>query len=224
MFRRLFNLIFGLVFLAVLAIGGMSLWLICDGLTDQGEHADVAMVPGHGELIGGQPNPALKARLDRVIQLYQQMEVPLIVVSGATPPDGTDEAAVMGQYLQAGGVPGSAIVEDHDGTTTDLSARHVAAFMKARGIDSVLVVTHYYHMTRVKLALRHAGISKIAQAHAGKLQKEDAERIAREAVATYYYAAKFYFLPAAKVAAQQMENEAQKMKSQAADKMNSIDK
>jgi uncharacterized SAM-binding protein YcdF (DUF218 family) len=202
----------------------MSAWLICDGLSDLVVHADVAMVPGHGELDGAEPNPVLKARLDQVARLYQQGEFPLIVVCGATAPDGSDEAAVMGQYLQANNVPGSAIVEDHQGATTNLAARHVAGFMKARGIDSVLVVTQYYHMTRVKLALRHAGISKISQEHAGKLQKEDAERIAREAVAIYYYAARFYFFPAAKVAAQQLENEAEKMKSQAADKMNSIDK
>ncbi|MCE0497658.1 MAG: YdcF family protein [Methylacidiphilales bacterium] len=222
--RGLIKLIFYLVVLAIFAVAGMSAWLICDGLSDLVVHADVAMVPGHGELDGGQPNPALKDRLDRVTQLYQQGNFPLIVVCGSTAPDGTDEAAVMGQYLQAGGVPGSAIVEDHQGATTDLEARHVAGFMKARDIDSVLVVSQYYHITRVKLALKHAGISKISQSHVGKLQKEDAERIAREAVAIYYYAAKFYFFPAAKVAAQQLENEAEKMKSQAADKMNSIDK
>ena len=222
--RRLFKFLFSLFCLAVIAVCGMSAWLICDGLSDMVVHSDVAMVPGHGELDGAEPNPVLKARLDEVARLYQQGQFPLIIVCGATGQGGTDEATVMGQYLQTNGVPGSAIVEDHQGATTDLSARHVAAFMKARGIDSVLVVTQYYHITRTKLALKHAGISKISQSHVGKLQKEDAERIAREAVAIYYYATKFYFFPAAKVAAQQMENEAEKMKAQAADKLNSIDK
>ena len=222
--RRLFKLIFSLLGLAVVLVGAMSGWLICDGLSDLGWHADLAMVPGHGETLAGEPNPVLKTRLDRVAQLYQQQEFPLIVVCGAIAADGTDEAAVMGQYLQTNGVPGSAIVEDHEGATTDLASLHVAEFMKSRQIDSLLVVTHYYHMTRVKLALRHAGISKIAQVHTGSLQGDDAEPIAREAVAIYYYAAKFYLFPAAKVAAREVQEEAEKMKSQAADKMNSIDK
>jgi vancomycin permeability regulator SanA len=224
MFRRLLRSIFSLVCLAVIALGGMALVLICDGLTDQGDHADLAMVPGHGEVTDGRPNPALKSCLDRAAQLYQQQEVPLILVCGATALDGTDEAAVMGQYLQAEGVPGSAIVEDHQGWKTSQAAQHVAEFMKARGVDAVLVVTQYYHITRVKLALRHMGITQIAQAHVGKLQQEDAKEIAREAVATYYYAVKFYFFPVAKVAAQKLENEAEKVKSQAADKINSLDK
>ncbi|HUB68663.1 MAG TPA: YdcF family protein [Candidatus Methylacidiphilales bacterium] len=224
MFRRLFRATFSLACLAVLALGGMALVLICDGSADQGDHADLAMVPGHGEVAGGQPSPALKARLDRAVQLYQQQEVPLILLCGGTAPDGTDEAAVMGQYLQDHGVPGSALVEDHQGGSTDLAARHAAEFMKARGVDSVLVITQYYHITRVKLALRHVGITQIAQAHVGKLRTEDAREILREAVATYYDAAKFYFLPVAKVAAQQLEDEAEKVKSQAKDKINSIDK
>jgi vancomycin permeability regulator SanA len=224
MLRKLLKFILSLIGLAVLLVGGMAAWLVCDGLTDLGEHADVALVPGHGEIAGAAPSPQLKARLDRAVKLYQQGEFPLIVVSGATTPDGADEAAIMGQYLQDHDVPGSAIVEDHQGSTTDLMVRHVAEFMKAREINSVLVVTHYYLVTRLKLALRHEGIPTIDQAHLGKLDQGDAQEIGREAVAIYYDAAKYYFFPAAKMAAEKMESEAEKMKSQAADKMNSIDK
>jgi vancomycin permeability regulator SanA len=175
-------------------------------------------------LISGEPDPQLRARLDRAIQLYQQTEFPLIVVCGATGADETDEAAVMGQYLMDNGVPGSAIVEDHRGATMEQAAQHVAAYMVEHGDESVLVLELYYRVTRMKLALRHAGISQFAQAHTGKLQGDDMGIIAREAVAIYDYYGRVYFYPVAKVAAQQMAAEAEKMKTQAANKMNSTNK
>ena len=224
MIGRLIKLIFSLAFLAACLVVIMAGWVICDGLMDQLDHADVAVVPGHGEVMDGAANDALKARLDRAIQLYQQHVFPVVVVCGGGAPDGSDEAGIMGQYLMDHGMPASAIVEDHQGAAPEQAAHHVADFMQTRAIDSVLVLAPYYRVTRLKFALKHAKITKLSQVHTGKLEKSDAEPIVREAVAIYYYMSKYYLFPAAKVVAQQLEDQAEKMKSQAADKMNSIDK
>ena len=208
MFRGIFRFIFTLVSLAFLFFLGAAVWIVYDGLNDQGEHADVAVVLGHAVRKDGVPGPLLRARLDRAIELYKKGEFPLIVVSGATQLGGYDEAASMAQYLQAHEVPAAAIIEDHEGASTASTARDMAGIMRERNLNTVMVVTHYYHITRTKLALKHEGIASIQQAHVGVVRKEDAFNLVREVIATDYYLAKFYLLPAVEKAKEKVKEEA----------------
>ncbi len=218
------KLIIGLVFIGLFLLIIMSGWVICDGLMDQIDHVDLVMMPGHGEVSNAAPNPLLQARLDRAVQLYQQHDYTMIVVSGGTSEDGYDEAAIMAQYLIDHGLPGSAIAEDHQGTNTEAAVLHVAAYMDSSGANSVMVLAPYYRITRLKMALRHAGILKISQAHTGSFQNADVLPIAIAASEVYYHTAKYYLFPTAKTLARQLQDEAAKVQTQAADKMNSIDK
>ena len=224
MFRRLLRLIFQLVVLALVIFSLTATWIIFDGLTDLGEKADVAVVPGHGELRNGVPEPGLQARLDRAVQLYDAGEFPVIAVCGVTRFNGYNEPESMAHYLEAHGVAAGAIIEIHQGSHTEDGARALAAIMKAREFHSVMVVTDYYHVTRLKLALRHEGIAPVEQAHAGKLRKEDALKIAREVVALYDYLGKFYLLPAAKKAADEAKVGEEKVKEEAEKAKGKVDK
>jgi vancomycin permeability regulator SanA len=215
MIRGLFSLIFRLITLAVIILIGTAIWIVYDGLNDSGDHADCAVVPGGGVLRSGLPGPILRGRLDRAIELYRAGKFPLIIVSGATKLGGYDEPAAMSNYLIEHQVPATAIVQDKIGAHTSDTGEDVARIMKERHLQSVMVVTNYYHITRTKLALKHGGLHDIEQAHVGVVQKEDAYMIARETVALYYYIGKFYLVPAAEKAKEDAQPTLEKVKQEA---------
>jgi vancomycin permeability regulator SanA len=231
MIRGLFRLIFRLITLAVLVSVLEAVWIVYDGLNDQGDHADVAVVPGTAVSHNGVPGPILRARLDRAIELYRAGKFPLIIVSGATEVGGYDEAAAMSNYLVEKQVPVTVIIQDKIGAHTSDTGRDVAAIMTARNLHSVMIVSQYYHITRMKLALKYAGIKDVEQVHVGVVQKEDAFMLAREVLALDDYLFKFYLLPAAdkakaeaQVDAEKMKVEAEKAKEQVQQKINSSQK
>ena len=100
------------------------------------------------------------------------------------------------------------------GDTTEATARNLARYMKLKDIHSAMIVTHYYHITRMKLALSQADITEISQSHVGSLQKEDAYNIAREVAAYYYYLGRYYLLPKAKDLEADAQEEAPKMQEE----------
>ena len=220
MIRGIFRLLMQLVALVVLAFVLTSIYVVYDGLNDQGDTADCAVVLGHALRTDGQPGPILQARLDRAVLLYRDKKVPLLIVSGGQEPGGVDEAAGMASYLEVQGVPARAILEDHHGAHTAETARDVAAFMRARNLHSVIVVSHYYHITRTKLALRHEGIPTVGQAHVGTVVRDDIFNLARETAALWYYLFQDYLQPAAARASVEAKADAQVLKEKISSEAN----
>jgi vancomycin permeability regulator SanA len=211
---RLFKFIFQLAVFALFVGLCTAGWLIYDGLTDTGDRADIGVVPGTTVTADGLPGPTLQARLDGAITLYNQGHFPRIFVSGASKPGGYDEAASMAKYLTDHQVPDDAIILDHHGDTTADTARNLARYMKLKDIQSAMIVTNYYHVTRTKMALSQAGITFISQSHVGTPQKEDAYPLAREVAAFYYYLGRYYLLPKAKDLEADAQEEAPKMQEE----------
>ena len=207
---------FRLLTLLALALVCTAIWVVYDGLNDSGDKADCAVVLGAAVRADGQPSPVLRQRLDRAIEVYRAGRVPVIIVSGADQVEGEgfSESGAMGQYLNAHGVPGLSVIEDHHGVNTDATAHDVAALMRQHGFRSVMIVTSYYHITRTKMALKREGVHDIAQVHAGVVNKEDAFNIAREVVDIYYHLFKFYIGPAAQKAAVEAKAAAQQIGGQ----------
>jgi hypothetical protein len=171
-----------------------AVWICFDGLTDLGEKADAALVADHAEAVQGASDPLL----DRVVQLYNAGEFPYVIIAGTKWQEiGGKNAVTVAEYLQAHGLPPSAIIANNVGENAQETAHLVAEIMKSHGFQSVMVVSDYYRITRIKLALTHEGVAGIEKAHVGKLQKEDALKIGREDVALYEYVGKVYLLPAA---------------------------
>jgi len=216
MLRGFFRFLLQLITLAILVAVLTAVWIVYDGINDQGNAADCAVVLGTGVRADGAPGPVLQERLDRAIQVYDAHEVPLVIVSGADHVDGNNEATAMAAYLEAHGVPASAVLQDHGGINTDGTAHDTAQIMRARHLHSVLVVTSYYHIARTKMALRREGVSNIAQAHSGVVRKEDAFSIAREVVDIYYHLYKYYLGPATMKALSAAQVEAGKVQEQLA--------
>src|SRR5215207_9219905 len=74
-------------------------YIVADGLTDEIERADAAVVLGNTVERDGQPSERLKARLEKAVELYEKNLVGVIIVSGGFGAEGFEEADVMRDYL-----------------------------------------------------------------------------------------------------------------------------
>ena len=211
MLRGLFKLFFRLVAVFLFLFLCVAAVIVFDGLNDEGQKADCALVTGHVEGTPGAPD----LQLDRAVQLYNSGEFPVIIVGGSRVPVTTDVsagafsftghrtddgAADMATYLESHGVPAKAIIEVHRAGTIPDTAREVVESMRSHQFQSVMIVADYYRMTRLKLVLGHEGVADIEKSHVGKLQKEDALNIGREVVALCDYVGRIYLLPEAEKA------------------------
>ncbi len=107
----------------------------------------------------GRPSPVLRARLDHAHALYAAGYATRIVVTGATARGDTVSEAVVGQrYLQSLGVPDDMIVALPAGHSTQASIADVADWLQRQGQASVLLVSDPFHMCRLRLEARGAGL------------------------------------------------------------------
>ncbi len=157
------------------------------GLQDHLGKADVALVLGAKVTPTGKPSLSLKARLDRTVGLYRDGWFPRIMVSGGLGKEGFDEAVVMQDYLLSQRIPAANIILDSQGWTTQASAQNIASTLTARGWNSVLVVTQYFHVPRSRLALKQAGITSIYSAPAHYFNYRDLYSLPREVIGYISY-------------------------------------
>jgi len=121
---------------------------------DQRRQVDAIVVLG-ADQYNGRPSPVLRARLDHALGLYREGLAPLIVVTGGVGRgDTTSEAIVGRRYLMAHGVPAGAVVAQPEGRTTMASMTAVAAWLRSRGHQRVLLVSDPFHMFRLRLEAR----------------------------------------------------------------------
>lgn len=131
------------------------------GLCTTPRHADLALVLGNTVTRHNQPMPRLAARLEAARLLYARGGCDMIMVSGGIDPhDFRNEAAGMKQWLIGHGVPSSAIVEDPYGDNTRASAQHAKAWLDANHKQTVVAVSQYFHLPRIRLALRQEGVTE----------------------------------------------------------------
>lgn len=190
-----------LFFIAVSCLAG--LWILCAaalavaGCSDQVGKADIALVLGSKVELDGSPSPRLRARLDKTLELYNGGYFQKVIVSGGIGKEGYDEAAVMAEYLEKKGVPGSSIFRDNKGNNTFESAKETAVLCAAHGLKSVFIVSQYFHIPRAKLALQRFGIGEIRHAHAHYAEwLREPYSITRELAGCVSYRFKSYALPA----------------------------
>jgi uncharacterized SAM-binding protein YcdF (DUF218 family) len=120
--------------------------------------ADAILVLGAAQY-NGRPSPVLKARLDHAIDLFHKgLAKKMIFTGGVGAGDTLSEGEVARRYALKHDVPASAIMVERHGVTSAESVAAAAALMRAKGLRSALVVSDSYHMLRVELLARRAGI------------------------------------------------------------------
>jgi vancomycin permeability regulator SanA len=211
MIRRLFRLLLQLFILGVVLFIASAVWILTDGLFDQGDEADVALVSGSGIRPDGVPAPNLRERLDGVVKLYQDGKFPLIIVSGPTRGDGFSEAKTMAEYLVAHQVPAAAIILDSGGDDNAAVARGVAKIMQERNIHSVMIVSYYYCITRLQLALKQTNILTVRHSHVGNVRQDDGVPLMHEVFATYHDIVMLILMPGVDQLQKKVKEEAPKV-------------
>jgi uncharacterized SAM-binding protein YcdF (DUF218 family) len=149
----------GVFVLSVLLLWVLSLAaVLLAGARSSGHDADVILVLGAAQY-NGRPSPVLRARLDHALELYDSGRAPrLLFTGGIGTGDTLSEAEVSRRYAIRHGVPDSLILVERQGQTSAQSVNAAAALMHEHGMLSALVVSDSYHMMRLELLVRRAGI------------------------------------------------------------------
>lgn len=166
---------------AVFLLGAAVLTSV--GLTDRLADADAAVVPGNTVHADGTPSARLRARLDVALHMYKEGRCKVIVVSGATGVEGWDEAAVMKDYLVQQGVPPDRVLQDSRGVNTAATARNTALLLRQHDYRSVLAVSQFFHVPRLRMLLAGEGLAVEGYVHADYFELRDVYATLREVVA-----------------------------------------
>ncbi|HLU26420.1 MAG TPA: YdcF family protein [Longimicrobiales bacterium] len=149
-----------------IALGGaFTAWVVIvalvllAGATPSIRNADVILVLGAAQY-NGRPSPVLRARLDHALELYRQGYAERILVTGGVGVGDTlSEGEVARRYAVQHGVPDSVILVENEGLTSAESVNAAAELMRARGLRTALVVSDPFHMLRLEVLARRAGIT-----------------------------------------------------------------
>ncbi len=128
------------------------------GTTDYRRPADAVVVLGARVYDDGRLSASLDDRVRTAVELYDQGLVSRLVMSGGVGESGIDESVAMRRRAVELGVPSSAILLDGGGVDTDATVRNTTAIFRDQGIERVLAVSQFYHLPRIKLAYRAAGV------------------------------------------------------------------
>lgn len=148
----------GALALAAVIFGFPLAQMVLYGQTDYRRQADAIVVFGARAYRNGSPSQPLADRVRTACALYHQGVAPAIVFSGG-PGDGDfHETDVMRSYAIAHGVPAEAIRVDTLGWSTRETVRHTLPILSSMQARRIIAVSHAYHLPRVKLAFRQAGV------------------------------------------------------------------
>lgn len=150
------------LYVAIALLAGyylVNLWQVWRvGESDQARPVDAIVVMGAAQY-DGRPAPVLAARLDHVLELYQEGHAPLVVTTGGNlPGDRFTEAESSANYLIERGVPAEAILQV-EGRTSYAELERTAALLEERGLDRVLLVSDPYHSLRIRLVAQELGLT-----------------------------------------------------------------
>lgn len=157
-FKNKFILFVGSFLISYIII---MLIIILSGLKDNLFKADLMVVLGTRVSSKGEPSLGLTARLNKAIEVYQKGYAPLIMVSGGIGKEGYDESTAMEHFLISRGIPRHAIIKDNGGYNTRATAHNTFNYMQQNHLHSVIIVSQFYHIARIKLAFKNVGIKQI---------------------------------------------------------------
>jgi vancomycin permeability regulator SanA len=148
----------GIVALLLVCVAGFPFaQMICFGKTDYRRAADVAVVFGARVYKDGRPSDALADRVKTACELYRGGLVKKLIFSGGPGDGAITESESMRRMAVGLGVSAEDILTDNAGLNTDATIRNTKSMFPRVGARKVLVVSHFYHLPRIKLAYQRAG-------------------------------------------------------------------
>jgi uncharacterized SAM-binding protein YcdF (DUF218 family) len=148
------------VFLALMAgyyaVNLIQVWRV--GNSDQARAVDAIVVMGAAQY-DGRPSPQLEARLDHVIELWNEGLAPLVIVTGGKQiGDRFTESQASATYLIRHGVNAKAILQENQAHNSWDSLRGVAVILRAQGAHRILLVSDPFHSLRIRLMAEDLGL------------------------------------------------------------------
>lgn len=164
-----------------------SFIITADGLNDRVHKADCILILGNTVNYDGTLSDRLRGRVEKGLQLYKDGFAPKIVVSGGLGKEGYYEGIEMKRYLTERGVSPKAVIVDNKGINTYETAKVFAEIAEAQNINSVIVVSQFFHITRTKYILKKKSTVKVYSAHAEYFEWKDFYAVFREFFGFYAY-------------------------------------
>ncbi len=130
--------------------------MYCFGKTDYRRKADAIVVFGARTYADGTPSQALADRVRTAVELYHDHLAQFLIFSGGPGEGPTSEPQAMRTLALSLKVPDSAILLDEQGLNTDLTVSNTVTLFRARHFTSILAVSHFYHLPRVKMTYTRA--------------------------------------------------------------------
>ena len=172
-----------LALFAWLIVGALAIWvttillILYAGARPVIREADAILVLGAAQY-NGRPSPVFQARLDHAIGLFQKdLAQKMVFTGGVGAGDTVSEGEVARRYAIKHGVPASAILVERHGLTSAESVAAAAALMREKGLRSALVVSDSYHMLRLELLARRAGIRPYRAPAASPIDRARRQRV-----------------------------------------------
>lgn len=132
--------------------------MYCFGHTDYRRQADAIIVFGCKVNSNDRPSWALYDRMKTACDLYAAGLAKVVIVSGGPGEGSAHETDIMKEIAIASGIPESAIVVDREGLDTAATVTNTIPMLRDREMRRVLAVSHFYHLPRIKLTYRRAGL------------------------------------------------------------------
>lgn len=168
--------------------------VFCFGKTDYRRPADAIVVFGCLAYADGTPSTSLADRVRTGCDLYRQKLADRVIFSGGPSAGGVHETEVMRDLALELGVPADAIVLDSRGINTRATVINTSELFEEMDVHSVLAVSHFYHLPRIKLSYRRLGVAAYTvPAKESRWVRKTPRSVAREVLALWYY----YLLPLA---------------------------
>lgn len=147
------------VIAGVLTCGVYGLAFVVDrfGQRERAVRSDIVVVLGARVLPGGSPSPALRARIEKAVELYHQGIAPRLLFSGGVGVNPPSEARVMKELAVRLGVPEEACLLEEQSHSTEQNARFSTEVLRSLGAKSVVVVSDPYHLLRARQYFRLHG-------------------------------------------------------------------
>ncbi|WP_347957620.1 SanA/YdcF family protein [Gordonia aichiensis] len=125
------------------------------GAGDLPDDAPRTMIVLGAKVRDGRVGDYVGARLDVVVDAYRDGRVDRIVNSGNDADSAGNEVRVMRAYLEAHGIPATAIVDDPLGLNTNATCRRAATMYD---VSAAMIVTQNFHIARAVTLCRAWGI------------------------------------------------------------------
>lgn len=162
-----------------------SVFIISDGLSDNGAQADVAVILGNKVNQDGTLSERLEKRLETGVELYKNHRGKRIIVSGGLGKEGFYEGSKMKEYLISKSIPDSVIIVDNKGDNTRLTVENTIGIQKKYHFKSIIIVSQYFHVTRTKKLFRNKGFEDVNSVSPRYFEWRDFYSILREFPAYY---------------------------------------